>query len=45
MEVSCYASVDEISKEIEPLMSHYFPAGAEIPLKVHQLLSFVEEET
>ncbi|XP_078446812.1 THUMP domain-containing protein [Wolffia australiana] len=32
-EVSCYASVDEITKEIKPLIAQYFPEDSSTPLK------------
>lgn len=33
-EVSCYASIDEITREIKPLIAQYFPEETENPQKV-----------
>lgn len=33
-EVTCYASEEEISKAIKPLLSEHFPAVAQTPQKV-----------
>lgn len=33
-EVTCYASEEEISKAIKPLLLEHFPALAQIPQKV-----------
>jgi len=34
IEVSCYASKEEISKAIQPLVEQYFPAETQNPQKV-----------
>lgn len=33
IEVACYASEEEISRAIKPVITHYFPAEAETPIK------------
>ncbi|KAH7511163.1 hypothetical protein FEM48_ZijujUnG0038100 [Ziziphus jujuba var. spinosa] len=40
VEVACYASEEEITKAIAPLVAQYFPVETENPIKVIFLLSF-----
>lgn len=35
IEVACYASKEEISKAVKPLVEQYFPAETKNPLKVN----------
>ena len=40
VELSCYASEEEISRAMKPLVEQYFPANSEAPVKVFVLISF-----
>lgn len=37
VEVTCYASEEEISKAIKPLIAQYFPTETQTPIKVRPL--------
>lgn len=41
IEVACYASEEEISRAIKPLVEQYFPEGTENPHKVIWLSSIL----
>lgn len=38
VEVTCYASEEEITRAIQPLIAQYFPAEAQTPYKVQFML-------